>query len=279
MTYTPVFRPQIGDPTTGLDGWLCSMESGAMGLDFHTGGRIREWGGQLVPYCGKTVEKIKEDGTNLVDVARAWAHWGQTFNNRTGDTWLAAEMDLDSGHLVMLQGDYDRFTLAERCQDSFLGGHMIVVLPQRSGTKRLTGDPLCNTFRWIESSSLRSFAEKLGQKLGTNEARQPIYFGSVAPKVAVQQTGADMAIRYMSRAQTQRVMHLPLGTPLYDRAGGKQVTKMHVAADVPYLGYGGIVGGKKWRAVQVVTGWSYPDPAMYPTGLYVLDGAGTVRAA
>lgn len=183
--YLPHPKPQIGDPTTTLDGYVCTMESAAVALDFHTGGRINVWGGQLVPYCGKTIAQIKDRGTNLIDAQRAWAHWGQSFTNLTGQAWLRAESELNKGNIVLLQGDYDQFNLAERCQDNFLGTHAIVVLPRKSGYSWLTYDPLCKTFKYISSTDLRRFAEKLGRaKLGTNEVRQPIFFGSATPKLA-----------------------------------------------------------------------------------------------
>lgn len=281
MTYRPTFRPQLGDPTTTLDGYLCTMESGAMCLDFTSGGDIKVWGGDLARYCGKTPDEIRAHGTNLLDLTRAFAQYGQTLVNRTRETWADAEADLAAGRMLVLQGWRAEVPYADRCGHGFAMAHAIAVLPERSGTKWLQGDPLCSGFTWIEGSILRAFAETLGARnLGANEARQPIYFASVAPKVAVvaQQRGVgDMATRYMPRVSSGKVMHVVKGTPLYDRPGGNVVTRMSKDADLPYLGYGGLIGGHKWRQVQVVTGWSYPDPLMQPTGLYALDGAGRIR--
>ena len=56
--FMPVFRRQIGDPTTSLDGFICTLESAAMVLEWHTRGAISVWGGQLIPWCGKTEAQI-----------------------------------------------------------------------------------------------------------------------------------------------------------------------------------------------------------------------------
>ena len=283
MTYRATFRPQLGDPTTTLDGYLCSMESGAMALDFTTGGGVKVWGGTLASHCGKTADQIRAHGTNLVDVARALAYYGQTLDNRTGETWADAEAELNAGRFVVLQGVRLEIPYANRCGRGFTGHHAVAVTPERSGTKRLWGDPLCASWTWIESSYLRAFAEALGQLyLGTIESRQPIFFGSVAPKAVVVNAPSgglgDMATRYAPRLSSPRVMHLAKGTPLYDRPGGQVITHMSKDADLPYLGWGGKVGGLSWRQVQVTTGWSYPTGSMYPTNVYALDSAGRITS-
>lgn len=164
----PKFRYQIGDPTTSLDSYICTMESGAMALDAHTGGKYQVWGGQLIPYCGRSYYDIVRRGTNLYNVKKAWEHWGQTFTVKNGNVWANLRSDLALGKWVILQGDYDQFSLATRCQDRFLGNHAIILGPKRDAYGRiLTGDPLCKTFRYVSESELRRYAEDLGRQTWT----------------------------------------------------------------------------------------------------------------
>lgn len=163
----PRFRKQIGDPTTWLDSYICTLESGAMALDAHTGGKISVWGGQLVPYCGKSSYQIQQGGTNLYNVQAAWKHWGQTFTVRNGNRWADLNADLNAGRWVIGQGDYDQFSLGTRCQDSFLGNHAILIGPKKTtdGTKQITGDPLCNDFRYISRGELKNYLEDFGRQV------------------------------------------------------------------------------------------------------------------
>lgn len=97
-----------------------------------------------------------------------------------------------------------------------------------------------------------------------------------APGGVAQPGGDNVAIRYAMVTATGNHMQLPAGAPLYDRPGGTRVTAMSRAATVPHVGYAGTVGGVKWRAVQVGTGWGYGDGKARPTILYVRDNEGKV---
>ncbi len=162
----PTFKAQIGDPTTTLDGYICTLECGAMGLDVVSGGRINVWGGQLIPYTGRTPLDIIRKGTNLYNVDRAWHHWGQDLDVRNGYNWTSVISNLKSGYFVILQGDYDQFTYATRCQDSFTGGHAVILAPIFSSTGAvLMGDPLCKTWKYVSQYELRNYAQKLARQV------------------------------------------------------------------------------------------------------------------
>jgi len=184
----PIFKPQIGDPTTNLDGYICTLESGAMGLDVVSGGKINVWGGNLIPYCGRSKSDIIAHGTNLYNVKKAWAHWGQDkhYEIRAGLTWYSLLNDLKAGYWVELQGDYDQFSLASRCQDSFRGPHAIILGPEftASGTYILSGDPLCKTFKYLPAKQLRAYAEKLG-KQNWSPWRGQIFYARFKPAAGV----------------------------------------------------------------------------------------------
>lgn len=174
MGYRPTFRKQIGDPTTGYDSYICTMESGAMALDYHTQGAIKVWGGELLSKTGLTDPQIR-DGTNLWDVDRAWAVYGQDLDIRAGQNWESFLYAIQSGRAAILQGDYDQFSLATRCQDSFTGNHAILVLPEKSGGNWLVGDPLCSDFKWVSEYELNRYATKLA--ISQTGSASKLYWG------------------------------------------------------------------------------------------------------
>jgi len=180
----PHFKYQIGDPTTSLDPYICTLESGAMGLDVISGGKINVWGGNLVPYCGRSVSLIRQKGTNLDNVATAWSHWGKTLDRRRGYTWTNALNDLVQGYFVILQGDYDQFSLITRCQDSFTGDHAVLVVPEFSASGRvLMADPLCKTFKWVTQTELKNYANKLARRIYGSDWRGQIFYARIKPPV------------------------------------------------------------------------------------------------
>jgi hypothetical protein len=185
----PTFRPQIGDPTTSLDRFLCTMESAAMGLDFTTGGQVSLWGGQLVPYCGRKPADIVGHGTNLQNAALSWLHWGQDLQIKA-DAWQDAEAHRADGNAYLLQGDYDALPAGDRCSSTFEENHCIIVLPETSvdGTMALTGDPLCSGYRWRSRRGLRAYAEKLAL---TNRGDRTKLFYAVCPKYVLPDTGTE----------------------------------------------------------------------------------------
>lgn len=179
--YLPIFRRQIGDPTTNLDSYICTLESGAMALDWETRGAVQVWGGELIPWTGRTEASIAASGTNLGNVRQAWLHWGKSLSVRSGQSWTQLMQCLAQGRGVILQGDYDQFSRAEKCQVGFERDHAIFLLPFMVGSKILTGDPLCSTYHGREESSLRAYAEKLGRKVYGTTAPQKILFAVTSP--------------------------------------------------------------------------------------------------
>lgn len=159
--FMPTFRRQIGDPTTSLDSAICTMESGAMVLDWHTRGAISIWGGELIPWCGRSPSDIAAHGTNLGNVKQAWRHFGQTLDVRSGGGWSGVMAALAEGRAVILQGDYGEFPLSVRCQRNFEDNHAISVYPYQVGDRLLVGDPLCSTFHGVKISTLQAYAEAL----------------------------------------------------------------------------------------------------------------------
>lgn len=179
--FMPTFRKQIGDPTTTLDSFICTLESAAMVLDWHTRGAIKVWGGELIPYCGKTTAQIAATGSNLDNARQAWLHWSQVLDNRSGQTWDALVIALTQGRAVVLQGDYGIFNLAERCQDSFEDNHAISVYPYQVGDRYLIGDPLCSDFTGMKISSLKAYAEAFGRAVFGATSPQKILFAVSRP--------------------------------------------------------------------------------------------------
>jgi hypothetical protein len=169
MAFRPKFRRQIGDNTTTFDGFICTMTSGAMALDFQTRGSVRLTGGELLRHSGLKKAEIVDNGTNLSDLDAAWRSVSAALKipsiklqrRQNGfDDVLAA---LKNGRAVILQGDYRQLGKANRCQqDPVVTAHAIALFPERDGDRILVGDPLCRDFRFIPESDLRRFAVALG---------------------------------------------------------------------------------------------------------------------
>lgn len=176
MTYVPQFRRQIGDPTTYLDASICTLESGAMGLDFTTHGQVSVWGGQLIPYCGRAPADIAKKGTNLQNVDLAWHHWGQDLDIQDG-AWEVVEDILRAGDGLIAQGWYDALPSIDRCSSTFEEGHAFIVVPMFNGpgTSVLVGDPLCGGFKYMRLTSLRAYMETLARRVRNDEDR--LFYG------------------------------------------------------------------------------------------------------
>lgn len=157
--YTPLFRRQIGDPTTNRDGYICTMTSGAMVLDYHTLGGLQLWGGELERH-----QNQHTGGTDLNDLALAWAYYGQVLTIQSGYGWAGVRRALGEGRAVVLQGDYDRFTGANSCQKGFADPHAIALLPSDTAWA-IVGDPLCSGFKVIAEGTVRAYAEKLAPRV------------------------------------------------------------------------------------------------------------------
>lgn len=174
--YMPTFRRQIGDPTTRLDSFICTLESAAMVLAWHTSGAVDVWGGELIPWCGKTEAQIVATGSNLGNAAQAWTHYGQTLSVRSGQTFDDLMNCLAQGRAVILQGDYGVLSNAEKCQDTFDGNHALSLYPYQISDRILAGDPLCHNFGGLRIASLRDYAETFGAAVFGASSPQPILF-------------------------------------------------------------------------------------------------------
>jgi hypothetical protein len=156
--YQPLMRPQIGDPTTTRDGFICTMESGAMGLDYHTLGEVQLWGGTLEQHQSDHV-----GGTDLDDLHDAWAWAGYELDRRSGQGWAGVKAALAEGRAVMLQGDYDQMG-PYSCQAGFAGDHCIELNPSTVAWAK-TFDPLCKGAKIIPEAVIRAYAEKLNPRV------------------------------------------------------------------------------------------------------------------
>ncbi|HET7713728.1 MAG TPA: hypothetical protein VFK94_05640, partial [Patescibacteria group bacterium] len=181
--FMPTFRRQIGDPTTNLDSFICTLESAAMVLDWHTRGAISVWGGELIPWCGKTEAQIAASGSNLDNARQAWLHWSQYLEVRSGGSWANLMTALSEGRAVILQGDYGVFTNAIKCQANFEDNHAISVYPYQIADRLLVGDPLCSNFYGVPISALQDYAETLGAAVYGVTSPQKILFAVSRPWV------------------------------------------------------------------------------------------------
>ena len=185
--YLPIFRRQIGDPTTRLDSYICTMESAAMVLDWHTRGAIQVWGGELIPWCGKSEEAIAglvsgvPAGTGLDNARLAWAHWAQVLDVRSGQTWDDLMVALGQGRAIILEGDYGLFPAGESCQPGFVDNHSISLYPYLQGGRIMVGDPICTTFKGRKISTLQAYAEAYGASIFGTQSPQPIFFAVSRP--------------------------------------------------------------------------------------------------
>ena len=184
--YVPPFRYQIGDPTTDLDGKICTLEAGAMALEFETLGGVSLWGGDMVPYCGKSrnailglVPKVPM-GTNLDQVDAAWHHWGKDLIVKALP-WASVIAAVAEGRAVVLQGLYA--ALGTYRASTFTGSHAMIVLPKpasKSGWS-IVGDPLRRDYIEIPDTVLRAFAETLAQSERHNVTQ--LFFAVTTPHI------------------------------------------------------------------------------------------------
>lgn len=240
--YTPVFRKQIGDPTTTRDAFICTMESGAMGLDYHTLGKTQVWGGQLEQHQTDHV-----GGTDLYDLATAWKYYGAVLTQGTGG-WAGVKAALAQGRAVMLQGDYDQIPYTYKCQKDFNDGHCICLIPDAFIWAR-TGDPLCSAFKNVPEDTIRAYAEKL------NPHVQFAFSASHPVQAVVHRFHIDTGVRKLYLANTVVV-------------GG--VTKIASWSTVPWSG---IASSAPCRAEQILPGTVHGGA----TVAYIIDGASSIK--
>jgi len=183
--YLPIFRRQIGDPTTTLDAFICTLEAGAMALDWQTRGATQVWGGELIPWCGKSEADIGgasgSPGTSLDNVRQAWRHWNQVLGVRSGQTWAQVLSALGEGRAVILQGDYGELPTYVKCQANFEDNHAIILLPSQVSGRIIVGDPLCTTWHGWDVADLQTYAEEFGEQVFGVTSPQKILFAVSSP--------------------------------------------------------------------------------------------------
>ena len=282
MTYRPIFRRQIGDPTTIYDRYECTFSSGAMALDFHTLGKIQLWGGQLLAKSGLSSGQIT-DGTSLYDLKRAWARVGYYLSIRTGATFYDLERYLRAGHGAVVQIDHDQLDYGERCS-SFLGNHAVYINPEQwDDGAWLMGNPLCSSFRWVDRTHLRAAAEKLGRSQGLRpdpgESLQPIFFATTTAHIELPDTstapdGGLNRDTMITETVTSHHLHLAKGVHLrkYPSSRAPIVKTLANPMDLVYRGR----TDNGWRVVRINTGIPYQDKQARPTDLYVPGTAGVL---
>jgi len=138
----------------------CTCASGANGARCATGGKVDKSGADIRMLVARNEETSPANpGWSLEDLDLAMQRLGVPFEIRRGP-WSSVYQVLDSGRGICLQGDSDRFA-DNTCSGQFDGNHAVYVHPDKNGTKRLLGDPICRDWRWEEESVLRAYAQKL----------------------------------------------------------------------------------------------------------------------
>jgi hypothetical protein len=249
--------------SAGYDhGWSnCTMASGAMALDFHMLGALDLWGGDLRHAPG---QPDQTGGTDLWDVAEAWAYHGQMLDIRSGDGWAAAKADHDDGRALLLTGEGDVPGSA-----SFDGAHAICVLPEvHSDGRWLIADPLSTGPEWVTASALQTWAERLQGSI--NYARTAAH-----PPAGSPAGGDDVAMSAASGITSTVRADVPGGLDWFEDANlARRGGSFSKAASVVFLGnpIGESVEGGS-RAVLINTGNLYGDGSTRPSIVYVAAGA------
>ena len=234
------------------------MASGSMCLDFHTLGDTDVWAGDLRHAPG---QPDMTGGTDLWDVEKAWEHYGQDLDIRSGDGWTGVRRDHDAGRALLLTGEGNVPGSA-----TFDGAHAIVVLPElRDDGYWLMADPLSSGPEWVTEGSLREWAERL--QLSVNYARTAAH----PPSTEAQDMAMSAAAGISStvRADAPAGLDWFKDANLTERGGA-------FAQDATVVFIGNPIGEKAEggsRAVVVNTGNLYGDGSVRPSVVYVAADA------
>lgn len=155
-----------------------------MALDWQTRGAVQVWGGELIPWSGKTEAEIYGSGSNLGDVRKAWTHWNQSLSVRSGQTWTHLMAALGEGRAVILQGDYGELPSYVSCQSGFEANHAVLLLPVQESGRILIGDPLCTTWHGWDVADTQAYAEAFGVQVYGVTVPQKILFAVTSPWLA-----------------------------------------------------------------------------------------------
>jgi hypothetical protein len=168
-------------------GWAnCTMAAGAMALDFHTLGRLKEWGGDLRHHQGD-----QDGGTDLYDLRDAWAAYGETLSIRSGAGWSGLTADREAGRFLVVQGSGNVPGSA-----TFDGGHACALGPENAADGDwLFGDPLASGWQWVSPSSIRTWMEAWAGS-GLAYARSAAHDPGTSPPPAPEPPPAPAPDRY-----------------------------------------------------------------------------------
>ena len=240
-------------------GWSnCTMASGSMCLDFHTLGAVDVWAGDLRHAPG---QPDMTGGTDLWDVEKAWQHYGQDLDIRSGDGWAAARADREAGRALLLTGEGNVPGSA-----TFDGAHAIAIFPEtRDDGRWLMADPLSTGPEWVTEAELREWAERL--QASVNYARTAAH----PPLEEVD----DMAMSAAAGISSTIRADVPAGLDWFQDANlAKRGGSFSQAATVVFIG--NPIGEKPAggsRAVIVNTGNLYGDGSVRPSVVYLAADA------
>ncbi len=158
--YIPAFKRMLDDPVTDIENKIAILEAGAMAIDWHTKGGIDIWGGDLIPWAGRSEGEIIL-GAILDDVDNAWIHFGQNLRVRTGTPWDSVREAFIEGRAVVIAGDVS--ALSSQYQHGAVEvGHGMVILPHRRDEEVLVGNPHHIGYELVPESEIQSYAEAFG---------------------------------------------------------------------------------------------------------------------
>jgi len=164
-------EPYGGEPSsTGRDhAWSgCTMSAGADALAYHShydGGTLAPWGGDL-----RHRQSDMTGGTDLADLAEAWASYGAKLTIRSGAGWPAVGDAHREGRAVVIQG-----TGQVPGAGDFDGGHACCIGPETrtSDGAWLFGDPLVSDWQWISPSAIHDWAARWQASIAFAVSRTP----------------------------------------------------------------------------------------------------------
>lgn len=286
MVYRPRFVKQFDGHR--LQGTNCTMASGAMALDRQTLGKKRTTAGYL-----RNMQYDQEGGSDLNDLNIALARgFSESLTVWWFRPWQDLLDDLRSGRGAVLSVQYWPVEYRFRGQKNFTGGHAIYVNEARgwqyaggvwTPTELLVGDPLCDARyynipqgpNWWPHAMVKKAAGALALGNGNTVGLGRCYTATTsitgeAPEV-IKATGAEMITGGGIHRTSSHIKWCAEGKPLFDKPGGKIITRMSKGA---WCEFYGTASGT--HAVEVYTGRAYPDGQPRNTILYTYR-TGTVK--
>lgn len=229
--YDPA-EPTGESDSAGYDhGWSnCTMTTGAMALDYQTGGQVQDWGGDL---RHSPSQPDMSGGTDLYDLSHAWLDYGHDLEVMSGAGWGQLQRDRVAARAVVLQG-----TGEVPGSGAYAGGHCTLVLPEPHPSDAglwLQGDPLCWDFECVREADLRKWAERLASGLHYAVTQPRPY---VPPPPPLQEGDVMFNVAPMT---THRLATVRDGAIIY---GDSMLSeRVSVVTDDTVFAFGGSVGG------------------------------------